>query len=419
MALADDIEKFRLEHHRFHVEIEKALRETYFKDYFKGINEQLVETEELRNGIKDLVFRRYERTLTHYIPWVSRVFDLSDKEIIEIGCGAHFAKHIYAYEVSESSTLAAQTRMQIMGINNFSIIQSSPESLLKTLKSNHYSGVSAVLLFAVLEHMTIQERLETLKEAWDLLLPDGVLIVAETPNRLTYFDYHTSWLPFFHFLPLELAIKYYEKSPRYLFKLAVENQLELGDFGDARDTLIRWGNAVSFHEFEMVFGSNLESLLIADGDAEEMRSLYPQSTEEKLLQQYFIEKNINQPLAFTNQIFNLIFQKKDLQSTSGTLSLPKINYRTEFGVVFKQDFIREIPLSVKRVALLVTSEYEGIFRNGGIGTYYRNLSERLATEDFYVILLLCQSQESFGGKSIIPALKHIFSTRGWNYSLPT
>ncbi|MGA7937849.1 MAG: hypothetical protein WCA35_30145, partial [Kovacikia sp.] len=158
MTLADDIEKFRLEHPKFHVEIEKALRETYFKDCFKEINEQLVETEELRNGIKDLVFRRYERTLIYYIPWVSRVFDLSDKEIVEIGCGtgcstaafAHFAKHIHAYEVSELSTLAAQARMQIMEINNVSIIQSDPESLLKTLKSNPCLGVSAVLLFVVL-----------------------------------------------------------------------------------------------------------------------------------------------------------------------------------------------------------------------------------------------------------------------------
>jgi len=418
MGLADDIEKFRLEHPKFHVEIEKALRETYFKDYFKEIDEQLVETEELRDGIKDLVFRRYERTLIHYIPWVSGVFDLSDKEIVEIGCGtgcstaafAHFAKHIYAYEVSESSTLTAQARMQIMGINNVSIVQSDPESLLKTLKSNHCLGVSAILLFAVLEHMTIQERLETLKGAWDLLLPDGILIIAETPNRLTYFDYHTSWLPFFHFLPLELAVKYYEKSPRYLFKLAVENQLKSGVSGDARDTLIRWGNAVSFHEFEMVLGSNLEDLLVADGNAEEMRSLYPLSTEEKLLQQYFIEKNVHQPLAFTNQILNLIFQKKDPQSAFVKTSLSTDSRSNGFEVVFKEGIIKEIPSSAKRVALLVTPEYEGIFRNGGIGTYYRTLSERLA-EDFYVILLLCQSQGSYDGESTIPALKHIFSTK--------
>ncbi|WP_242056582.1 MULTISPECIES: glycosyltransferase family 4 protein [unclassified Nostoc] len=79
-------------------------------------------------------------------------------------------------------------------------------------------------------------------------------------------------------------------------------------------------------------------------------------------------------------------------------------------VSFKQIIKDKLPAEVTRIALLVTTEYEGIFRNGGIGTYYRTLSEKLAAEDFYVVLLLCQSQEKFGGESTIHALKHIFST---------
>ena len=89
--------------------------------------------------------------------------------------------------------------------------------------------------------------------------------------------------------------------------------MESGTVADAKTALIRWGNAVSYHEFEIVLGSNLKNLLVADGDSEEMKNLYPLSTEEKLLQQYFIEAKIDQPLAFTNQIFNLIFQKKKPQ----------------------------------------------------------------------------------------------------------
>jgi hypothetical protein len=258
--------------------------------------------------------------------------------------------------------------------------------------------------------MTIQERLKTLKEAWNLLLPDGILIIAETPNRLTYFDYHTSQLPFFHLLPLELAVNYYENSSRTQFKLAIREQLESGTVAEAKNALVRWGNAVSYHEFEIAFSSSLNDLLIADGDAEEMRNLYPLSTEEKLLQQYFIEARINQPLAFTNQIFNLIFQKKKHQSVLMNKTPSTISCINSFGVTFKQSLIEKIPQSAQRVALLVTPEYEGISKNGGIGTYYRTLSEKLAAEDYYIVLLLCQSQEKFGGESTIPALKHIFST---------
>ena len=415
MTLLDDIEKLRLEYARFHVAIEQALRETYYK----GIDDQRFETEEVKKDIEDHVFRRYEGTLTQYIPWITKVFNLSDKTIVEIGCGtgsstaafAHFAKHIYAYEVSESSALAAKARIQIMGINNVSIIQSEPDALLETLKSNHHAGVSVVLLFAVLEHMTVQERLRTLKEAWDLLLPGGILIVAETPNRLTYFDHHTSWLPFFHFLPLDLAVEYYDRSPREMVKLGLKHYRNQLGANTAEDALTRMGTAVSFHEFEIALGSNLKDLLIADGDAEEMRSLYPFSIEERLLQQYFIEKNVNQPLAFTNQTFNFMFQNKDSQLRAIDALPSTVSRSDRFGVTFKQNIVKAMPQSVKRVALLVTSEYEGIFRNGGIGTYYRTLSERLAEEDFYVILLLCQSQETFSGESTIPVLNHIFSTR--------
>lgn len=86
------------------------------------------------------------------------------------------------------------------------------------------------------------------------------------------------------------------------------------------------------------------------------------------------------------------------------------NHNNSFEVSLKQTIKDKLPPTVARIALLVTTEYEGIFRNGGIGTYYRTLSERLAAEDFYVVLLLCQSQEKFGGESTIPAVKHIFST---------
>ena len=83
---------------------------------------------------------------------------------------------------------------------------------------------------------------------------------------------------------------------------------------------------------------------------------------------------------------------------------------SSFEVCFNQRMLASFPEATNQVALLVTSEYEGIFRNGGIGTYYRTLSEKLSAAGWYVVLLLCQTQERFGGKSHIPALKHIFSS---------
>lgn len=62
-----------------------------------------------------------------------------------------------------------------------------------------------------------------------------------------------------------------------------------------------------------------------------------------------------------------------------------------------------------KIAVLISNEYEGFSRNGGIGTYYTSLSQKLAQAGWAVILIICQSDEKYGGKSHIRALKHIFS----------
>lgn len=83
-----------------------------------------------------------------------------------------------------------------------------------------------------------------------------------------------------------------------------------------------------------------------------------------------------------------------------------------FAISLKHEFSQALHQAApKRVALLTTCEYEGIYRNGGIGTYYQTLSERLAEGNWYVILLLFCVQDKFLGGSSFPAVQHIFSTQ--------
>lgn len=90
-----------------------------------------------------------------------------------------------------------------------------------------------------------------------------------------------------------------------------------------------------------------------------------------------------------------------LESTSRSQSRDKVCFKSQVSGSFQE---------TEKVALLATNEYEGIFRNGGIGTYYRKLSERLNDAGWYVIVLCCFVEESFGGTSTLPTVKHIFST---------
>ncbi|WP_293356309.1 glycosyltransferase [Microcoleus sp. CAWBG51] len=77
---------------------------------------------------------------------------------------------------------------------------------------------------------------------------------------------------------------------------------------------------------------------------------------------------------------------------------------------FQPQFLEAFNTSNQKVAILASNEFEGFSKNGGIGTYYTTLSQKLAAEGWYVILLLCHSHENFQGNSQQQNLQHIFST---------
>src|SRR4028119_1173472 len=91
------------------------------------------------------------------------------------------------------------------------------------------------------------------------------------------------------------------------------------------------------------------------------------------------------------------------------LTLLKEISANHFAVRFQQPFIEKLFASTEPVAILVTPEYEGIFRNGGIGTYYATLSQKLAAQGAYIILIICQTQKEFYGESTVPHIRRIFS----------
>lgn len=74
--------------------------------------------------------------------------------------------------------------------------------------------------------------------------------------------------------------------------------------------------------------------------------------------------------------------------------------------------IKEIFPSVnpEKIAILPTTEYEGIFKNGGVGTYYKNLAKKLNSAGWYVILICCDFDSQYMGESSLEEVRHIFTT---------
>ena len=95
--------------------------------------------------------------------------------------------------------------------------------------------------------------------------------------------------------------------------------------------------------------------------------------------------------------------------------LSQKNFVVNFKSYLKNIFSQSNPA---KVAVLATTEYEGIFQNGGVGTYYKNLAKTLASDGWYLILLICNSDNCMINDLNPPfEVNHIFLTSEINQSL--
>jgi SAM-dependent methyltransferase len=274
-------------------------------------------SQDHREAIANEVFLRYNATLRHAVPWLERAIPLANSEIVEIGCGtgsssaafAQAARAVRGYDISERYVEAARRRAEFFQLENVEFSACRPEVLADTLADQHPAGIDIILFFAVLEHCTSEEVLRYLTSCWNLLRPGGILAVIETPNRLTYFDLHTSQLPFFQQLPADLRLQYFRQSPRASIVEELESALGKSK-EEAVEVLTRLGAGISYHEFQLALGtSDLASLLVCDGFEDEMLQWFPANYEERLLQTFFQQHSVAAPLGFTRHVLNLAFQK--------------------------------------------------------------------------------------------------------------
>ena len=211
--------------------------------------------------------------------------------MLEYGCGnaavscafAERAARLIGVDIDARWIELGDEEIRKRGLDNVELELHPPATILDAVAARR-GQIDVFLLYAVLEHLTVEERLAVLRLARDVVKPDGAIVVCETPNRLIYFDHHTAQMPFFHLLPDELALDYYRRSEREDFKAAIDAALQDGREAGL-EAIVRWGRGVSFHEFEVVFGdlshhvvaSNYDPILFGE------RPVHP---EEVVLSRY-------------------------------------------------------------------------------------------------------------------------------------
>ncbi len=197
---------------------------------------------------------RLRRDRMQIIPWLDRTRPLSGTRILEVGCGSGVSTvalaeqgcDVIALDVDAGLLRRAEQRCAAHGVAATFVPANAAEPLDAAVADD---AMEWVIFWASLEHMTLTERLSAIRSAWTLLESGGLLTVIETPNRLWLSDSHTSLLPYFNWLPDELAFEYSRFFPRSGFNDAYREPSATNMLA-----FLRRGRGVSFHEFELAIG---------------------------------------------------------------------------------------------------------------------------------------------------------------------
>ncbi|GHV46186.1 hypothetical protein AGMMS49546_33720 [Spirochaetia bacterium] len=262
-------ERMKRWYHNVQLLLNKKYRKSYYKvkKCFRDINEN--KSQELYKCLSEIYFDH--RNITHgggrlvsdidkkdmedhminrllnfryrTIPWLNSLISLEQSKVLEIGCGTGCTTVALAEQGCQLTSI---------DVNNIHLEVAKKRCELYNLSANIFAmnavnikeineKFDLIIFSASLEHMTYEERLISIKSAWNMLKKNGFLVVIETPNRLYYIDTHSSMLPFYHWLPDQLAMQYSKFSSR---EACIKNSFDEMKF-------IRFGRGASFHEFEI------------------------------------------------------------------------------------------------------------------------------------------------------------------------
>lgn len=226
--------------------LECSLRKNFFSQNEDGYLKSALGV----NDLNDHLTGRLQSDRATIVPWLDNVMKLDGKHILEIGCGtgastiafAEQGAQLIGIDVDSLAIKDAKVRCKLYDLDvELKICNATDIEKLFPKKQ-----FDMIVFYASLEHMTYQERIASLSSAWSLLGSSGILAIIETPNRLWHFDSHTSILPFFHWLPDEIAMEYSKMSMRENFNKGFSAQLS-----DEYTDFMRWGRGMSYHEIEL------------------------------------------------------------------------------------------------------------------------------------------------------------------------
>lgn len=294
--------------------VDRAARD-YFSDmhgYFCG------------KGLGDYHLRRLEASATVVLPLlVASGLPLERMTALEIGCGQGLkafpvARHLKQYvgvDLESDSIVAARRTAADLRLGNLLFVCDNAKSVLEQPERYGIEGrIGILLLHAVLEHLTGQERGAVMEVARQVRAEGGAVAVLETPNRLFPFDHHSSQLHFVDACPDSIALRYVRKySPRNDARTFVDsrtgaNELSEPWLASQRSVLLsskdpierfyRLGRGLSYHDFDLDYCDAEAFSPVYDGWHPLLLNHQPLTRTEVWLENYFAANSVGAHRAF-------------------------------------------------------------------------------------------------------------------------
>ena len=265
------------------------------RDHFASIYEPLRD-----EGVNDHDLSRLATAIYYFRPMLASILKPTlAKNVVEVGCGwglkalawADLFKSYVGIELDPHRAAQANASFARFNISNARAIAGNAEAILQEPERHGVAEVDLLVLYAVLEHLTIPERRSILRLAQEVYRRGGHVLVAESPNRLSPFDTHSFQLPFIEWLPIELQEEYVSRSPREDLRA----QLDAAPPDGRHEALYRIGRGLSFHEFECFWEKDIYEGLCAvrDGFSASMLNLEPLRREEVDLMRFCEDNGVN------------------------------------------------------------------------------------------------------------------------------
>lgn len=195
---------------------------------------------------------RVGSAISYRIPWLWQFREkFSTQNALELGCGrgikalsfSRLFRRYFGVDLNADDIAFAKVRAAEAGRDNLEFTTANAADVVRNPAAYGIEGqIDCIILYAVVEHLTLDERREVLGMCREVMEQGGTVIVCETPNRLIAHDGHSTRLQFFQMLPPDLAIAYSSHSPR---SGACE------DIGGTEVGLFRFGVGASYHEFDL------------------------------------------------------------------------------------------------------------------------------------------------------------------------